>query len=319
MKKLIEIILILILITFFSFPAYVSAHTTYSKGPVGSKHNNWYIRSPYVEFTVHESDPCYGNTVGVNEHPPGLWWPYLEKEGSHDYKIYTNVEYTKYWYKFDNQTPYPTWNCGSGGSYSTVIWQGHVNLDTGNPMVSIGSPAENANFSSEKIVVSGKAADSTSGINSVKVNGKNANIQSNHFSVEITLNTGLNTIKAVATDVSGRTAQDKVVVFRKEIPDEDDEQTNGSDDPNNQSNNTASKEVTESASKLKNGDSQTNEDEGAIDTIVGGIVDHKTESITIGFLLALIVVMLLERFGFIKLKLPDSVKELVKRVSKEQK
>lgn len=314
MKKISEIILISFLILLVT-PTYVYAHTLYSKGPLGGKHNNWYTQSPYVEFTVHEGDPCYGNTVGVNAHPPGLWWPHLETEGSHDYKIYTNAEYTKYWYKVDNQTPYQTWNCGSGGSYSTILWQGHVNLDTHNPTVNVTSPTENANLSRERIAVSGKASDSTSGIASVKVNGKTASVQGTSFSVEIALNTGLNTIKAVATDVSGRTTQDEVVVFRKEIPDENDEQSNASSDSFTLTNSTI--EATSPASNLKNDSGQTDEGEGAFDTVVGGIVTHKTESITIGILLAFIVVILLERFGFIKLKLPDSAKSLVNRISKK--
>ena len=93
--------------------------------------------------------------------------------------------------------------------------------DTQPPTLSINSPANNIDVTSQNLSVSGTATDGgkgDSGISSVTVNGVAANSDTSsgantaNWNANVTLNSGVNTITVVATDGAGNTSQQQLGV-----------------------------------------------------------------------------------------------------------
>jgi hypothetical protein len=86
------------------------------------------------------------------------------------------------------------------------------------PVVKIGRPANHATVSHARVRVTGKATD-RHGLRSLRVDGiRVVTDASGHWSVEVALHRGANTITAVATNLAGRTAQaqDHVTYAKKQ-------------------------------------------------------------------------------------------------------
>ena len=93
--------------------------------------------------------------------------------------------------------------------------------DTQAPTVAVTSPADNYETANETITVSGTVSDAganASGIQSVIVNGANATINGNNWTVEnVALNVGSNTITATARDNSNNTSAASITVVRSPL------------------------------------------------------------------------------------------------------
>lgn len=88
--------------------------------------------------------------------------------------------------------------------------------DTTPPQVSITSPADSSETSEPSILVTGSASDETE-LASVTVNGVAAVISGGTFSATISLNEGVNTLTAVATDAAGNTASSSIAVILSQV------------------------------------------------------------------------------------------------------
>lgn len=104
--------------------------------------------------------------------------------------------------------PNPNWQ---------VVWDQNISYDMSNPTVSITSPTNNANETSDNVTVSGTASDNGSGVKSVTINGVMASVSNGNFTASVPLSMGLNALVATATDKVGHQTQSaQVTVFRYE-------------------------------------------------------------------------------------------------------
>lgn len=87
-------------------------------------------------------------------------------------------------------------------------------IDASPPQVSITSPTDGFVTSADSITVTGTASDTGGGITSVSVNNVAAALSGENFTATVPLESGQNTITAIATDTVGNTAQDAVTVAR---------------------------------------------------------------------------------------------------------
>jgi hypothetical protein len=108
--------------------------------------------------------------------------------------------------------PHPQGNC--------VEVSGTIGLDTADPLVAITSPTDGTTVGTSPISVSGTASDALSGLAGNKVvldvdggTGVDSNVASGVWGpTDVTLDCGLNTITATATDNAGNEATDSIEV-----------------------------------------------------------------------------------------------------------
>ncbi|MFP5246030.1 MAG: hypothetical protein ACLGH0_05005, partial [Thermoanaerobaculia bacterium] len=83
-------------------------------------------------------------------------------------------------------------------------------IDRSGPAVQITSPSNGATITAETVIVSGTFADART----ISVNGVSASLGNGTFNVTVPLELGENVLVALATDESGNTATDQIVVTR---------------------------------------------------------------------------------------------------------
>ncbi len=126
-----------------------------------------------------------------------------------DKDIKNGEEYCYFVKSFDNETP-PNYFISS--EMKTVA-------DSIPPKIVVSAPLSNSKVDSDTITVSGFVTDEGSGINSVTINGREAELEDdNSFSVAVSLEKGNNTITIVAEDKAGnKTAKTVVVDYGQKI------------------------------------------------------------------------------------------------------
>ena len=93
----------------------------------------------------------------------------------------------------------------------TVLIEGE---DNSPPAIDISTPPDNTYTNSPSVTVSGSATDSISWVEKISVNGANANISGESFSVSnIQLNEGTNAITATVTDAAGNSGSDSATII----------------------------------------------------------------------------------------------------------
>jgi hypothetical protein len=78
-----------------------------------------------------------------------------------------------------------------------------LNIDKTPPTLSVASPTDGASLSDANLTVSGTAADSLSGITTVRCNGAPATFDGTNLSCNISLNPGINLVAVRTTDAAG--------------------------------------------------------------------------------------------------------------------
>ncbi len=106
----------------------------------------------------------------------------------------------------------------AGNSWGHTGDEVTVTVDTVAPVISIAAPAVGTLTTGDSIVVSGTAADTTSGVASVVVNGVSATLVGSAFNALVPLALGASSITATATDVAGNTAAASTSVTRGIAP-----------------------------------------------------------------------------------------------------
>jgi hypothetical protein len=81
-----------------------------------------------------------------------------------------------------------------------------LNVDLTPPVIAVSSPVDGAVVNSNKLIVSGTATDSISGLGDVACNGIEATISNNNISCKVTLSVGTNAVQVQATDLAGNVA-----------------------------------------------------------------------------------------------------------------
>ena len=102
----------------------------------------------------------------------------------------------------------------AGNSATTSV---ALNIDTAAPNITVNMPLDKSTSSKRTISVTGSVADDN-GIARVTVNGQEATLSGNTFSIDVTLTDGLNTLLAVTEDVAGNVAQASVSVTYHTAP-----------------------------------------------------------------------------------------------------
>jgi hypothetical protein len=188
--------------------------------------DGWYKDSASISFNWQHTAQPGDSYIGVCAYgvqwngysPAGITYDFT-KSGQHAYVFLTNSRGDIY-VSIDsgpaqaviavcqNQTAMYPPDPGS------VLWQGSISLDNTWPSVSIASLANDSNVTAATATVSGVASDADSGIAKVLVNGQQAAIAGNSFSVSVPVSQGLNTISAVAYDEVGHsTTSNSILVY----------------------------------------------------------------------------------------------------------
>jgi hypothetical protein len=103
----------------------------------------------------------------------------------------------------------------AGNSGNTAI---SVNIDETPPLISISSPSNGAFVSAAALQVAGSVSDNLSGVASLTCNGSPATVTSGSFTCNVTLASGLNSIRLQAIDVAGNTANGQISVTFNAVP-----------------------------------------------------------------------------------------------------
>jgi Glucodextranase, domain B len=203
--------------------------------PTGTIVNGWYTGHPTVQVQAICSGSPTGNVFTMDI--AGWSWsgggvkPEQALPGKHYIELLSNDNSNLYTNNDGTLSPYLAGGCSNpdGSSPTTVLWQGYIQWDSTNPTVSISTPTNNTNTANSTIQVLGTVSDAGSGVQSITVNGMNASISGNSFSVAIPLVMGINSLQATATSNSGQSSQSSsVTVFRYELASSANSSTNDS-------------------------------------------------------------------------------------------
>ena len=207
-----------------------TAYATTASSPSGTLVNGWYKDSANISFNWQHTTQQGDYYIGVCAYgvawngysPAGITYNFTQV-GQHNYNFLTNTRGDIY-VSIDSQSAQPVIAvCQNQTAMyppdsGSVLWQGNVNLDNTNPSVSITSPTNNSNVSSNSVTVSGITNDTGSGIAKVLVNGQQASIAGSNFSITLPVSQGLNTISATAYDQVGHTSTSNSVVVYSSAP-----------------------------------------------------------------------------------------------------
>lgn len=268
LRKLLFTLIISISFLLTGTTSYAIGSYSLVSGPSGGvMRNGWYIYNlgvPIITIQAGNGSNCGGSGIFTLPLSPGGG----DNMGSHILRYFYAPDDPKanLWVSRDGILLGTM--CNQDKSYvgSTVtVWQGTLKYDGWAPVVNIISPSNNTNTNSETITVSGNVYDTgddyqgkclsisrCSLISKVTVNGIAASINGDTYSINVPLNKGLNTLKAVAVDNAGFTTESQsITVLRSEEVGNNNSDANASANGQN-GNNQAGSEGSSEKEKSKN-------------------------------------------------------------------
>jgi hypothetical protein len=202
------------------------------------------------------------------------------------------------------------WN-GPNPNWQTV-WSQTLDYNMSPPSVSLSSPANNTNTNDSTVQVSGTASSTGSGIKSVTVNGHTATVQGGHYSVNVPLNEGLNTLSATATDNAGLQAvSGSITVLRYGNPPPGSSNQSGPGSGHTQATNGSNSNQSAGSDNHSASPSPTATNSPGPDHVVAKLGNVKltagvvkdTGTGLVGFLLLVILFFVLDKIGLIEIKI----------------
>lgn len=279
-------------------------------GPSGHITNGWYNSQPTITVDTTPACPDGTHTFSIGGY---------KGEGLHHITVraylstHPSMDYLDG--KDGVETNAATWSCTSlsssyDGNDPIIVWQGDIRWDSTAPQISITSPATNSNSTDGMLKVSGKVFDSTSGVDSVTVNGIAATVNGNSFTATIPLSMGLNTVLATARDVAGNSQKSNSVIINR-LP--------AATENTPASGNGASETTNQNGSSTSSNDSQqttlynkSNDKKEVTGSLVSTVAKTGGVSILGVFLIAALIIFL-DKLGILEIKILPGLMSKTKR------